>query len=310
MKTALFQGRLIEATEGVEIKDGQEARPDFLCAECGTPAQAFRANGHMPDRFEHLERNDHCSLVHRPQRLREVALATAPEMFEPTSSWCYRFARYSALPEILSMPEVIGGQPFRLVELSQRVLDEHLTPEQQAMTYPRPKAGGVMAVRASVKFYIPFIGSETGQLTNLGGGMFRLPNAGDIDEEAIEADAVDAGVADGVEDGADLAGWVYAFTFPMIRKTVGEFPIKVGKTSGDVDTRVATQCKQSASFDHPIILGRWKVNRVSPMELAIHNVLKTRGKWRENAPGTEWFDTTLEEIEEIVKFVTRGQALA
>lgn len=237
-------------------------------------------------------------------------MATAPTAFEPTSSWCYQFARYSALPEILVMPEVIEGNPFRLVELSQRVLDKHLSPEQQTLTYPRPKAGGVMAIRASVKFYIPFIGSETGQLKNLGGGMFRLPNAGDIDEEAIEADAVDAAVADGVEDGADLAGWIYAFSFPMIQKTVGEFPIKVGKTSGDVDTRVATQCKQSASFDFPIILGRWKVNRVSPMELAIHNVLKARGKWRENAPGTEWFDTTLAEVEEIVNFVTVGQPSA
>jgi len=42
------------------------------------------------------------------------------------------------------------------------------------------------------------------------------------------------------------------------------------------------------------------------VELAVHNVLKARGKWRENVPGTEWFDTTIAEIEEIIEFVTRS----
>jgi hypothetical protein len=37
--------------------------------------------------------------------------------------------------------------------------------------------------------------------------------------------------------------------------------------------------------------------------LAVHNVLKARGKWRDTAPGTEWFDTTVAEVEAILKFV-------
>jgi CheY-like chemotaxis protein len=53
--------------------------------------------------------------------------------FEPTSSWCYRFARYRAISEILAMPEVAGGQPVRIIEFSRRVLDAHLTKEQQAV---------------------------------------------------------------------------------------------------------------------------------------------------------------------------------
>jgi len=65
MKTALFEGRVIHADEGVDIKDTQGGRPDFRCVECGAAARVERAGGHMPDRFEHLERNDHCSLVHR-----------------------------------------------------------------------------------------------------------------------------------------------------------------------------------------------------------------------------------------------------
>lgn len=204
------------------------------------------------------------------------------------------------------MPEVAGGQAVRLIELSQRVLDAHLTSEQQAQRYQRAKANGELAVAASVKFYIPFIAEQTGQLINLGGGMFRLPTAEDVNEEEVEAAAVDAGAADGVDDAADLDGWIYAFSFAAIRRPEGPFPIKVGKTAGDVELRVNTQYKQSsATFDNPVILGRWKVKRVGPMELAVHNVLKARGKWRENVPSTEWFDTTLSEIEEIIGFVVR-----
>lgn len=67
MKTAQFQGRLIEADEGVDIKEGHGAAPDFRCPECGAAARVHRSGGRNPAHFEHLERNDLCSLVHRPQ---------------------------------------------------------------------------------------------------------------------------------------------------------------------------------------------------------------------------------------------------
>ncbi len=35
-------------------------------------------------------------------------------------------------------------------------------------------------------------------------------------------------------------------------------------------------------------------------------MLKARGKWRENIPGAEWFNTTLAEVESIIAFVTAG----
>lgn len=159
-------------------------------------------------------------------------MAQEPINFEPTSSWCYNFARYRAIPEILTMSEVAGGQPVRLIELSRRVLDAHLTTEQQAQRYPRARANGELAVAASVKFYIPFIAQETRQLINLGGGMFRLPTAEDIDEEDAEAAAVDAGVADGVEDAADFDGWIYAFSFPAIQQSDRPFPIKAARQRG------------------------------------------------------------------------------
>jgi hypothetical protein len=111
-------------------------------------------------------------------------------------------------------------------------------------------------------------------------------------------------MADGVDEAVDFDGWIYAFSFPAIRQQDKPFQIKVGKMAGDVQSRVSNQCKQSATFENSIILGRWKVKRVGPMELAVHNVLKARGKWPENVPGTEWFDTTISEIKDIIALVT------
>jgi hypothetical protein len=204
------------------------------------------------------------------------------------------------------MPEVASGNPVRLVDLSRRILDAQLTAEQQAQRYSRAKAEGTLSVAASVKFYIPFIAENTSQLVNLGGGMFRLPTDEDLNEDDVEDAAVDAGVADAMDEGADFGGWIYAFSYPAIQHPDRAFPIKVGRTTSDIDSRVNVQCKNSAVFENPIVLGRWKVERVGAMEVAVQNVLKARGKWRENVPGKEWFDTTISEIEEIIAFVSKS----
>ncbi|MDP1693603.1 MAG: GIY-YIG nuclease family protein [Burkholderiaceae bacterium] len=218
--------------------------------------------------------------------------------FEPANSWCYKFSRYQALPEILAMPEVVGGQSFRLIELSRRVLDNHLTTEQQGARFKRARTEGEVSIAASVKFYIPFLAKGTGLLTNEGEGMFRLPSADDIETEVVEA-ALEAGD----EEAGEFDGWIYAFSFPLLIKSNGPYPIKVGKTTVEVQERVTSQCKGSAGFDKPKVLGQWRFKRVGAVELAVHNILKARGRWRENVPGTEWFDTTIVDIGKIIAFI-------
>jgi hypothetical protein len=133
--------------------------------------------------------------------------------------------------------------------------------------------------------------------------MYKLKEPADIEQEMedVELAATDE---DDVEDAAsEFDGWIYAFSFPVLVQSSAPFPIKIGKTIKDVEERVAYQCKGSASFDNPIILGRWQVKRVSSVETAIHATLKSKGKWRENIPGTEWFNTTIAEVESIVRFI-------
>jgi len=221
--------------------------------------------------------------------------------FEASTSFTYHFARYVILPALLDLPEVKSGEPFLLRELAWPLIDGRLSPQQQSTKVKRAQADGMISIGQSVRYYVPFIAKNTGMLTNVGNGVFRLPSEADLKSE----DLLNAAIDDEEDsESSEFDGHVYAFSFPSIVKAGQAFPIKIGKTVGDVAARIQDQCKGSASFENPVILGSWAVQRVGPTELAIHNVLKARGKWRENAPGREWFDTTMDEVSAIVKFVT------
>jgi len=225
--------------------------------------------------------------------------------FDSTSSFAYRFARYTAIPEILQMPEVTGGDLFLLRELTFKIIDKYLTKEQQSIRVPFKESEGTESMRSYIRFYVALISKESGMLSSSGKGMFHLPKESDFDESQIRDEAIE----EGIEEAEEFNGWIYAYTFPLLR-CEGRHPIKIGKTTGDVDARVTEQCRTTAAFENPVVLGRWKVGRVGPTELAIHNVLKARGQWRENAPGREWFDTTSTEVETILKFICSSSDLA
>lgn len=130
--------------------------------------------------------------------------------------------------------------------------------------------------------------------------MYTLPEVLDVD--VAEAEAEDAALEDDILDASVSEGFIYAFSFPMLVKEEGTFPIKIGKTVNDVHQRVMNQCKGPAFFEEPVVLAQWKVKRVAVFELAIHKILAARGRWRENVPGTEWFDTTVAEVQSIINF--------
>lgn len=219
--------------------------------------------------------------------------------FEPTRSFCYKFGRYTVLAEIQLMPEVTCGDQFRLTDLAQHVIDKYLTPDQQQLRVKKAQSDRLEPIHSIVKFFVSFIAKEQETFVKIGDGVYRSKTAEDISD--IELD--ESAIADGDEEAAEFEGWIYAFSFPALVRGTEPFPIKIGKTVGNVEERVAQQCRGSASFDNPVILGRWQVNRVGPTELATHNVLKAWGKWREDVPGIEWFDTTVAEVQSILDFI-------
>jgi T5orf172 domain len=217
--------------------------------------------------------------------------------FEPTRSYVYRAARYELLPKIVDMAREFGDEPFLLRDITKRVLAETYTPDQLELRIKKAKSDATEKMRTIFGFYIPFLAENLRVLENLGSGMFKNFS---LEEEMAEADAV----ATDVE--SNDPGLIYAYSFPSIRREEGKFPIKVGlTTTGDADARVTQQCKQACCFEYPVILGTWEVQRVAAVEDAIHSTLEARGVKRQ-APGSEWFDTTLEEIQSIVKFVRGG----
>lgn len=214
--------------------------------------------------------------------------------FEPTRSYVYKAARYELLPQIAEMVRDRGDEPFLLREISKRLLSETYTPEQLEIRIKKATSDVTEKMSNIFGFYIPFLAEGLRVFENLGGGQFRNIS---IDEELAEADAVATDI-----DSND-SGIIYAYSFPSIMKNDGNFPIKVGlTTTGDTDARVKQQCKQTCCFEYPLVIKTWEVQRVAAIEDAIHSTLEARGSKRK-APGTEWFDTTIEEIETIVMFV-------
>lgn len=221
--------------------------------------------------------------------------------FEPTRSFGYRFVRYTVLPEVTKVVATLGDEPFLLREIAWPIIDRLLSKEQQAIRVPRAQSEGNDSMSSIVRFYVSFLAKGLNHFQKLGGGYFRAHTEADVSENVL----VDAEIESGDEEElGEGYGWIYAFSFPSIVKTDTAFPIKIGKTVGDVEARIADQAKGSASFESPKILGRWKVKHVDSSELAIHFVLKARNKWRGDAPGREWFNTTVAEVESIINFVS------
>ena len=65
MREALYDGSVIGAVQGVDIRNSNKDAP-FTCPECKLPVRVHRAGGNQVAHFEHRERNQICTLVHRP----------------------------------------------------------------------------------------------------------------------------------------------------------------------------------------------------------------------------------------------------
>lgn len=214
--------------------------------------------------------------------------------FEPTRSYVYRAARYELLPHIAELVKSYGSEPFLLREISKKLLLEKYTQEQLEIRVKKAKSEATEKLSNIFGFYIPFLAENLKFFENMGGGMFRNIS---LEEELAEADEL------AVDLDSDDSGLIYAYSFPIIMSETGRYPIKIGlTTTGDAAARVNQQCKNTCCFEFPRILATWEVQRVAAVEDAIHSTLEARGFKRE-APGTEWFDTTPDEVEAIIKFV-------
>ncbi len=226
----------------------------------------------------------------------EMTLADDPLV---TRGAAYKLARYTVLPELRNKCEEFGQEPFLLREVALPIVESHVPPEHRDIYLPFAKAEGGEKFIQTVKWYVSFLAKELNEFENLGKGYFRNKTDSDINEEVVAESALE----EGDEEAGEFDGWIYAFSYPLIVKDGQPFPLKIGKTIGDVDGRVLDQAKGSAIFEKPVVLGRWQVKRVGPTELAIHYHLRAKDQWMENSPGREWFLTTIQQVEGIIKTI-------
>lgn len=206
------------------------------------------------------------------------------------------------MPRITSSTEFKSGQPFHLLPMVRAITDEFLALEEQQASYVR-KNGKPEGVFDAIRWYVPYLGREKGFIERVEPGWYRMPTGESLVETS--ADEIEEEIAEDIgETGTPTDGWIYAFTFPELIKSE-PFPIKIGMTIRDVDERVGDQCKGSAIFSAPTILKSWSVQKVSLTERTLQNLLKLSGKWKSDAPGKEWFVTTLAEVERLLGIVQR-----
>ncbi len=231
---------------------------------------------------------------------------------ETTRSSAYHLARYTILPKVIEATGPYGNESFLLREVAKPIIEAEIPEEFRDVMVPYAQRTGEERYIQIVKWFLTLHAKSSDDLEDLGSGRFRRKNPptalpehpSDTELESTLEVAIESALDAGDQEAGEFEGWIYAFSFPLIVKDDEPFPIKIGKTTQNVEARITSQAKGSASFQNPVILGQWPVKRVGPTELAIHNTLKARDQWLEDAPGQEWFKTTINSIEAIVTFIT------
>lgn len=103
---------------------------------------------------------------------------------------------------------------------------------------------------------------------------------------------------------------VYVYYYDSYRelselKDLTSWPCKIGRTDSDPIQRVMGQAG-TCYPELPHIALIFKCDDSSVLEAAFHNVLKFQNKWLQNAPGSEWFMTSPEEIKHIYSIMSNG----
>jgi hypothetical protein len=80
------------------------------------------------------------------------------------------------------------------------------------------------------------------------------------------------------------------------------WPCKIGRSDRDPMLRVLSQAA-TALPELPTVALLIRTDDPSALEAALHAILTLRGRRSVQAPGTEWFDTTPDEVMQILRFI-------
>ncbi|MGN0988232.1 MAG: GIY-YIG nuclease family protein [Otoolea sp.] len=143
-------------------------------------------------------------------------------------------------------------------------------------------------------------------LSNIGYGTWRL-NYKIHEVEVIEEDVNDTVdyAADKTIGSGNYSVYVYYYdTYKKHAENCGQsvWECKIGRTDKDPLQRIfghAGTCYPEL----PHIALVMKCSNSFQLESALHNILKLRKRWLEDAPGTEWFLTSPTEVESLYQMI-------
>ena len=131
--------------------------------------------------------------------------------------------------------------------------------------------------------------------------------ASSLDDETEELDLTDHTVVEGTGSGS-----VYVYYFPSYR-LLAEFrreerwPVKVGMTSlGGAKIRISDQ-QGTAMPEQPVVAYVRQSDTPLKLERLVHAVLFYRGRQLDDAPGSEWFTSSPEEVMSIIEWAHTDQ---
>lgn len=142
-----------------------------------------------------------------------------------------------------------------------------------------------------------------GMLVKQSPAMFTATKADGIVLVGLAASDVEIEEEEEEEEIAEASGAspaIYWYTFPAYKRTDAAFPIKVGR-GANPEVRIMQQV--TSMPEQPEILGKFEHHDVVNLERALHAVLALRGRRKSDAPGTEWFVTSHDEITQLIRTV-------
>ena len=102
---------------------------------------------------------------------------------------------------------------------------------------------------------------------------------------------------------------VYVYYYPTYRcyaesQGMNVWACKVGHTTDNLRKRIKSQSR-TAMPEHPKVELVINTDRSKILEKAIHKILEFQDKFIEDAPGTEWFMTTPDEVKQIYNCILK-----
>jgi hypothetical protein len=106
---------------------------------------------------------------------------------------------------------------------------------------------------------------------------------------------------------------VYLYYFESYRRLAlldgkAHFQCKIGRSEKDPYIRVVSQVS-TALPEHPKIARLFRTSDGLALEAAIHAILSVRGREVKDSPGSEWFLTSPEEVDEIFRFIIKDEKM-